>query len=51
MTNSSLLAELRAALPPSRLLLQAAQLAPYESDALTAFNGAAGGRRLGRNPG
>ncbi len=37
MINSSLLAELRAALPPARLLVQDAQLAPYESDALTAF--------------
>jgi glycolate oxidase len=37
MTQPALLADLRAALPPSRLLLQQAQLAPYESDALTAF--------------
>jgi glycolate oxidase len=37
MTHHSLLADLRAALPPQRLLLQPAQLAPYESDALTAF--------------
>jgi glycolate oxidase len=37
MTDSSLLADLRAALPAERLLLQPAQLAPYESDALTAF--------------
>lgn len=31
------LAELAKVFPPQRLLLQAAQLAPYESDALTAF--------------
>jgi glycolate oxidase len=37
MTISALLADLAAALPPTRLLLQRAQLAPYESDALTAF--------------
>jgi glycolate oxidase len=37
MTHHSLLADLRMALPPARLLLQPAQLAPYESDALTAF--------------
>jgi glycolate oxidase len=37
MTQRALLADLRAALPSQRLLLQQAQLAPYESDALTAF--------------
>ncbi|MEZ4676120.1 MAG: FAD-linked oxidase C-terminal domain-containing protein [Caldilineaceae bacterium] len=37
MTTHSLLGALAEFLPPQRLLQQAAQLAPYESDALTAF--------------
>ena len=37
MPTSALLTDLAAALPPDRLLLKPAQLAPYESDALTAY--------------
>jgi len=37
MPTSPLLIDLATALPPDRLLLQPAQLAPYESDALTAY--------------
>ena len=37
MPTSALLVDLAAALPPERLLMQPAQLAPYESDALTAY--------------
>lgn len=38
MPNESLLLDLRQAIPAERLLLQPAQLAPYESDALTAYH-------------
>ena len=37
MNQSALLADLAARIPPARLLLRPPQLAPYESDALTAF--------------
>ena len=37
MPTSALLTDLAAALPPDRLLVKPAQLAPYESDALTAY--------------
>ncbi|MBK8050865.1 MAG: FAD-binding protein [Anaerolineales bacterium] len=37
MPNALLLDDLRQVLPPDRLLLQPAQIAPYESDALTAY--------------
>ena len=37
MPDHPILAELRRTLPPARLLIQPAQLAPYESDALTAY--------------
>ena len=37
MPTSPLLIDLATALPPDRLLVQPAQLAPYESDALTAY--------------
>jgi glycolate oxidase len=36
-TKDALLARLRAIYPPSEILAETAQLAPYESDALTAF--------------
>ncbi len=50
MTTTALLADLAAALPPSRLLLQRAQLAPYESDALTAFKARPGAVVLAETP-
>ncbi len=37
MSANPFLSDLNAAIPPARLLVQPAQLAPYESDALTAF--------------
>jgi len=37
MPNDQLLTDLRRAIPAERLLIQPAQLAPYESDALTAY--------------
>lgn len=37
MSTGSLLADLRASLAPAKLLFQPAQVAPYESDALTAY--------------
>ena len=37
MPDHPILADLRRVLPPARLLVQPAQLAPYESDALTAY--------------
>lgn len=38
MSASDLLSDLAKLIPPTRLLLRAEQLAPYESDALTAFH-------------
>src|SRR3954453_957317 len=38
MNPSALLSDLANLIPPARLLLRSEQLAPYESDALTAFH-------------